>query len=82
MSGHDETISGVRREILDILERSKRLKPGGLWLNPAAVARNLGRSNNYINTQMRELYQDDLLESDGDGYYRIAPDGSDRIRER
>lgn len=82
MSDPDAGPSGVRREILDLLERSKRLKPGGLWLNPAAVARNLGRSNNYINTEMRELYQDGLVESDGNGYYRIAADGSDLIRER
>lgn len=81
MSETDIEITGVAREILDLFERSRRLKTGGLWLNPAAVARNLGRSKNYINTQLRELESAGYVETDGDGYYRIADTGAKALED-
>lgn len=79
MSEDAQSLTGVQQQILDLMERSRMLRAGGLWLNPAAVARNIGRSKNYTNTQLRDLYTKNLVETDGDGYYRISPSGSDAV---
>lgn len=45
----------------------------------ATVARNIGRSKNYTNTQLRDLYSEGLVETDGDGYYRISDRGTQTV---
>lgn len=69
------------REILEVLERSRQLKVGGLWMNPATVARNINRTRGHVNARLRELQDHGLAESDGDGYYRITDEGTDVLKE-
>lgn len=66
--------------ILEVLERTKSAKIGGLWLKGATIAKNLNASSDYVGNRLRQLQTEDYVEADG-GYYRITEKGSLFVRD-
>lgn len=50
-------------------------------VNPAVIARNIDAYRKYAGKRCRELAQYGLLESLGDGYYRLTDAGRDYLDE-
>lgn len=71
----------VDRRILEMLERTKPAKLGGMWLKSATLAENLDHNNDYINQRVRQLLEEGYVESGTKGYYRISDRGSEFINQ-
>lgn len=69
----------VDNRILELLERTKPAKLGGLWLKGATIAENLDLSGNYVNRRLRQLEREGYVESGSKGYYRITERGAEYI---
>lgn len=77
-----EFMKPVDRRILELLEQTKSAKVGGLWMKGATIATNLNNSTDYINRRLRELKENDYVETRErpKGYYRITKKGSSFVR--
>lgn len=72
----------VDDRILELLERTRAAKVGGLWVKGATVAVNLDLSANYVNKRLRKLEKEGYVERRDrpKGYYRITEKGSEFVR--
>lgn len=76
-------IMPVDSRILELMERTRQAKLGGVWFKSATVAVNLDLSKDYVNKRMRELKERGYVEMREypQGYYRITEKGSEFIRD-
>ena len=80
MSSDDpEWMLPMDRRILELMERSKTVRPSGLWLTPKTIAVNLDATGDYCNRRLREMEGHGYVDN-SDGYYRITNKGSEFIR--
>lgn len=72
----------VDSRILELMERTRQAKLGGVWFKSATIAVNLEMSNDYVNKRMKELNEHDFVEQRDypQGYYRITEEGTEFIR--
>lgn len=67
------------RRILDLLEKTTRVKVDGLWLTPKSIALAIDANNKYVNTRLGELLDRGYVEK-GNGSYRITQRGLNHIQ--
>lgn len=64
--------------ILELLERSRSVKSGGLWFQTKGIAINLNANMKYVSARLQELAQHGYVDRE-DNMYRISEKGIDYI---